>query len=404
MPPKPTAAPSRSWKYLSLFLMCTVLPWAAYLQFREKAGELDVVKALRDRNIALMNERPPPVHADAAIQALEANIPGAKVAEQPRPAVVQAKPAEPAKMAAAPRPVAVPPSSGRKFVKSTLPPVVGPPVVNGSKPLWGMQHKGTDAIMALACKYPVQFYKRFVGTLRKFGYEEDIVLAVSTVATMKPGVAEYLQKKNVLSYAFDVECAGKDNCRFTDSFLGYPDPREYRTFANIRYALYEYWLQQYEPRSYVLILDFRDTFFQGNPMGEHLPFAQRVPRYDLRVFAENFKVKQIETCVFNSMWVRKCFGKEAFDSVKKNAVLCSGSTYGSYPAITHYVRTMLASFDKVCWSSPGRVVSAHHVYCVRCNAGRKESSLIRATRVTCSIQERLILKMEMPLNLSRVTA
>lgn len=36
--------------------------------------------------------------------------------------------------------------------------------------------------------------------------------------------------------------------------------------------------------------------------------------------------------------------------MKKNAVICSGSTYGSYPAITHYVRTMLHSFDTVqCW-------------------------------------------------------
>jgi hypothetical protein len=44
--------------------------------------------------------------------------------------------------------------------------------------------------------------------------------------------------------------------------LGYPDPRPHRTFANIRYALYEYWLRHYSDQSYILILDFRDTFFQ----------------------------------------------------------------------------------------------------------------------------------------------
>ena len=52
----------------------------------------------------------------------------------------------------------------------------------------------------------------------------------------------------------------------------------------------EYWMMYYEERSYILILDFRDTFFQLNPMGEHPPFEQRIPRYDLRVFAENYKV------------------------------------------------------------------------------------------------------------------
>ncbi len=49
-------------------------------------------------------------------------------------------------------------------------------------------------------------------------------------------------------------------------------------------------MMYYEERSYILILDFRDTFFQLNPMGEHPPFEQRVPKYDLRVFAENYKV------------------------------------------------------------------------------------------------------------------
>jgi hypothetical protein len=61
----------------------------------------------------------------------------------------------------------------------------------------------------------------------------------------------------------------------------------------------------YEPRSYILILDFRDTFFQTDPMAEHLPFPQRIPKYDLRVFAENYKVglscsfaRQSLSCMF----------------------------------------------------------------------------------------------------------
>lgn len=160
--------------------------------------------------------------------------------------------------------------------QSVLQPVKGHLATNGSKPLWNMKHKGTDAIMALACKYPVQFYKRFVGSLRKAGYSEDIVLAVSPVNQMKPGVETYLKDQQVVSYAFEVDCAGPDNCKLRDEFLGYaihtyircllclicliimthvctlhlhvlyvylsyvsyPDPREHRTFANIRYALY----------------------------------------------------------------------------------------------------------------------------------------------------------------------
>lgn len=127
-----------------------------------------------------------------------------------------------------------------------------------------MKHQGGDAIFALACNYPKNSYQRFVGSLRKYGYNGDIVLAVSPPEKMKTGVEEYVKETGVVAYGFEVDCAGADNCKLKDEFLGYPDPRPFRTFANIRYALYEYWLRHYTAQSYVLILDFRDTFFQGN--------------------------------------------------------------------------------------------------------------------------------------------
>ena len=128
--------------------------------------------------------------------------------------------------------------------KSDLP-VLGPVPTEGAQPLFGVKHQGGDAIFALACNYPKEYYARFVGSLRKFGYNGDIVLAVSPLEKMKPGVAEYVKKMNVVAYGFEVDCAGTDNCKLKDDFLGYPDPRPHRTFANIRYALYEYWLRQY---------------------------------------------------------------------------------------------------------------------------------------------------------------
>jgi len=75
-------------------------------------------------------------------------------------------------------------------------------------------------------------------SLRKVGYVDDIVLAVSPPDKMKPNVEKYLSDMHVLAYAFEVDCKGKDNCRFKDEFLGYPDPRPFRTFANMRYGLY----------------------------------------------------------------------------------------------------------------------------------------------------------------------
>ncbi len=230
-------------------------------------------------------------------------------------------------------------------------PVLGPVPTDGAKPLYGVKHnRESDAIFALACNYPKEYYQRFVGSLRKFGYHGDIVLAVSPLEKMKPGVSNYLQATKVVAYGFDVDCQGKDNCKLRDDFLGYPDPRPHRTFANIRYALYEYWLRNYGKQSYILILDFRDTFFQDNPFRQLLPVTQRPVEYDLRVFAENWKVKNIGICVYNSLWIGRCFGKEALEQLKSYPVLCSGSTMGSYTAIHQYIRTMLSSMDSVkCW-------------------------------------------------------
>lgn len=109
----------------------------------------------------------------------------------------------------------------------------------------------------------------------------------------------------------------------------------------------EYWLQYYTSQSYILILDFRDTFFQANPFSVFGPFETRVPTYTLHVFAENHQVKTIGTCKYNSLWIGRCFGKDKLVPLKDNAVVCSGSTLGSFDAVRYYVSTMLTSMDKV---------------------------------------------------------
>eukprot|EP00596_Hydrurales_sp_CCMP1899_P008817 CAMPEP_0119038748 /NCGR_PEP_ID=MMETSP1177-20130426/7850_1 /TAXON_ID=2985 /ORGANISM="Ochromonas sp, Strain CCMP1899" /LENGTH=354 /DNA_ID=CAMNT_0007001729 /DNA_START=487 /DNA_END=1551 /DNA_ORIENTATION=- len=237
----------------------------------------------------------------------------------------------------------------KKIVANYLP-VLGPIPTEGAKPLFGENHDGGDAIFAVACNYPKEYYQRFVGSLRKIGYNGDIVLAVSPPKKMKRGVAAYIKAMKVVAYGFDLDCVGKDNCRLKDEFLGYSDPRPSRTFANIRYALYEYWLRQYSDQSYIMILDFRDTYFQGNPFSTLGPVRARVPKYDLRMFAENHQVKSIGKCSFNSMWIDRCFGKEELDKIKTEAVISSGSTMGSYESLNFYVRAMLQSMDTVkCW-------------------------------------------------------
>lgn len=317
---KPWEKKPAGWSALQIFMLvmsAVILPWTLYVVFHSKLSIFNNQISTVSKNL------------------IEQDAVPAHVSTPSKPAVQAVK------------------STGKPFASYAAIPIVpslGDAPDHGIQPLYGIKHQGGDAIFALACKYPKLFFQRFVGSLRKFGYDGDIVLAVSPPDQMKPGLGNYLKETKVVAYPFEVDCEGPDNCKLKDEFLGYPDPRPFRTFANIRYALYEYWLRYYSEQSYILILDFRDTFFQGNPFQSWGPVASRVPRYELQVYAENYKVKNIGKCVFNSMWVGRCFSPEALAAIKHLPVICSGSTLGSYPAIRFYVNKMLTSMDTVqCW-------------------------------------------------------
>ena len=171
----------------------------------------------------------------------------------------------------------------------------------------------------------------------------------------------------------------------------YPDPRPLRTFANIRYGLYgtshiihilhlffflrlivlypsEYWLRYYDVKSYILILDFRDTFFQQQPFSAFGAYPIRHARYDLHLFAENWAVKNIGKCVYNSLWIGRCFSKQSLQDIRAQAVICSGSTLGSFLGIDHYVATMLTWMDKVqCWLKGNSLIVHTLLLCRTCH-------------------------------------
>lgn len=176
----------------------------------------------------------------------------------------------------------------------TIPPfklLLGDKPINGMKPLFGKSHSGKDAVFALASNYDLIQFRRFVGSLRKVGYTDDIVLGVNTLAKLNPNVKDYILSQNIIAYGVDYVCAKEDHCQLPDNFYGYPDPRPARSFANIRYAMYEYWLQFYSDHSYILLIDFRDTFFQINPFSFYPNYAQRPDhKFELNMYAENTKV------------------------------------------------------------------------------------------------------------------
>ncbi len=60
------------------------------------------------------------------------------------------------------------------------------------------------------------------------------------------------------------------------------------------------------------------------PMHLHLQFFS--PFYPIfPVPRPPLQVKNIGICVFNSNWIKTCFGKPALDALRKEAVICSGT-------------------------------------------------------------------------------
>lgn len=266
-----------------------------------------------------------------------------------------ALPVEPAAMeipAAASR--GAPPPEVPQLPTTTTADVVWTEAQTPVKPLWGLKHKSSgDAVFGLAFGYGVQEYKRFVGSLRKTGYQDDIVLATSTDDKMKPGVANYLRNQRVLSYPFGFECRKKQSrarrhlmatpagCILTDWYEG-GDTRGPRPLALIRYEHYRTWLDMYSESSWILILDFRDTFFQRNPFSPAI--LDRSLPVDLHLFEENRDVKRIGICPFNSGWLA-CWGRHMPKQYANNSVVCSGSTLGHKNAVVTYTDRMIAEFD-----------------------------------------------------------
>eukprot|EP00981_Chlorochromonas_danica_P008400 scaffold2187_cov182-Ochromonas_danica.AAC.1 len=229
-----------TWKMITICLLVTIIPWALYVNFHPQIITLPAQSSssTTTADAILANQLKSSPGVGGIVESLSKV--GNDNKNYPQLQQQLPPPSSSSELAALIKETTTTTSSSLggviTNVKNQLP-VLGPVPMNGAKPLYELQHKGTDGIFALACNYPKVYYQRFVGSLRKFGYTEDIVLAVSPQPKMKPGVNDYLKKTGVLAYEFDVDCQGKDDCKLKDDFLGYPDPRPYRTFANIRYGV-----------------------------------------------------------------------------------------------------------------------------------------------------------------------
>ena len=172
----------------------------------------------------------------------------------------------------------------------------------------------------------------FTKTLRNTGYADDIVLAIDV--EYKEGFIKALKQLNAIVFHVNLTCSGHNNCRFVDVQL--QESNKWMSVNMLRVFMYKWWASMYHSDAVILLTDFRDVIFQSNPF-LYNPQDWAAPRYQLVVFQESFPNKMIYRCLFNSGWIRGCYGEDTLKYLGSNPVSCSGTVMGSGQAIIAYV-------------------------------------------------------------------
>jgi hypothetical protein len=244
-------------------------------------------------------------------------------------------------------------------------------VVVVAEPAFGKHRADQDVVMAYAEGYELPYYMSFIETLRKTGFDGDIVLAIADYSLLAVNVVDYLKgQENVVVYIHELHCYESDGitpsprimkrgsldvfqmCHLHDVY-GWrdeqgnvikkaKDPRIGRVVATLRYEWYWIWAMQYNPNSWIMLLDARDSFFQRDPF-EGLPRNQNGLLY---FFGENSEVTSLGTSRKNMNWLLRSYGAATLNALKKKPTICSGSTMGEQVAIETYLRALINEWDE----------------------------------------------------------
>ena len=249
-------------------------------------------------------------------------------------------------------------------------------IVVNLKPVLGKHRPEKDAVLILAAEYKLNIYVQFIESLLATGYDGDIVLSVHEKDLQKADIREYLSyysypndQGNVVVYAPRQVCftkemeqthsanGGSRKCKLHDIFAReqadgslelLDDPRSPRTVQNIRYETYWVMASAYNPNSWILLVDSRDTVFQDNPF-THLPRNSDPSGQSdlLYFFGESSEASRIGQSVkFNFRWIRAAYGDEIAHFLEQKPIICSGATMGEKIALETYLRAMVAEADE----------------------------------------------------------
>jgi len=258
-------------------------------------------------------------------------------------------------------------------------------IVTYLQPTSGKHRPDRDSVFVFAAEYKFDTYMLFLMSLYETGFKGDVVFGISTMDWEEKKIRELLEhwqntnekdEMTVVVYVVPYHCYNlegevrpshkggmrvcmcnnmfghetKDTAEGTVNVTPVLDKRHGRTAQTIRYELYWIWSEHYDPTSWILLIDARDTIFQQTPF-------ERVPRRKTAVnsksdggtlifFGENADATSLGKSKYNRKWLTLAYGESIAHAFKEKPTICSGSTMGEQSAIEAYLRAEVAESDE----------------------------------------------------------
>jgi len=175
---------------------------------------------------------------------------------------------------------------------------------------------GRDAVLGLAMRYSVEQIAPFVKSLRRTGFDGDVILLVSEVGD---DVIRFLADWGVTAEPFET---------YNPAGFYLALVRFFKYYEILMRGIY----QKRARYDRVLLTDVRDVYFQARPFPETLEHEV--------CFAMENPAQIIGTCPYNRGWIQAGFGDAVFTQIKDRRVTCSGTVLGSYAGIMRYLLKM----------------------------------------------------------------
>jgi len=190
------------------------------------------------------------------------------------------------------------------------------------------------SLMKSSYDYPTREFKPFVESLKKTGFDGDIVMFTNS---LDKKTKNYFKKNGITIVPFEFEYPYiKNNKAIIQDFSEFKNIK-LNIFHHREFLPMLYLLDNKEIYDSVVIADSADVIFQKNPFDED---------YDKRNVYFSLQDNKIKDSKRDAEWIEKVYGKAGLNKIKENQVCCTGLILGGFKPVINYLQVLAREFKK----------------------------------------------------------